>query len=124
MHTYVCVENVCMRTHISIFVFACNTYVLHASRYVCTFRSANVYNIYMYMYGTCVHAHAHLDLTCHYLPMGHAAQAKEKDVCCSVLQCVAVCCSVLHCVVVCCSLHGAGGGEGCASQCVAVCCSV
>jgi len=45
-----------------------------------------------------------------------AAVAAEKlrflgQVCCSVLQCVAVCCSVLHCVV-------------CVLQCVAVCCNV
>ena len=33
------------------------------------------------------------------------------NVCCSVLQCVAVCCSVLQCVAVCCSVL----------QCVAVC---
>jgi len=36
------------------------------------------------------------------------------NLCCSVLQCVAVCCSVLQCAAVCCS----------ALQCVAVCCSV
>ena len=36
------------------------------------------------------------------------------EVCCSVLQCVAVCCSVLQCVAVCCSVL----------QCVVLCCSV
>jgi len=36
-----------------------------------------------------------------------------NEVCCSVLQCVAVCCSVLQCVAVCCSVL----------QCAAVCCS-
>ena len=36
------------------------------------------------------------------------------DMCCSVLQCVAVCCSVLQCVAACCSVL----------QCDAVCCSV
>ena len=40
----------------------------------------------------------------------------SRQVCCSVLQCVAVCCSVMQCVLqyVCCSVL----------QCVAVCCSV
>jgi len=28
----------------------------------------------------------------------------ENEVCCSVLQCVAVCCSVLQCAAVCCSV--------------------
>ena len=42
------------------------------------------------------------------------ADAVDRPVCCSVLQCVAVCCSVLQCVAVCCSVL----------QCVAVCCSV
>jgi len=37
-----------------------------------------------------------------------------SDMCCSVLQCVAVCCSVLQCVTVCYSVV----------QCGAVCCSV
>jgi len=37
-----------------------------------------------------------------------------EELCCCVLQCVAVCCSVLQCVAVCCSVL----------QCVAVCCSV
>ena len=36
------------------------------------------------------------------------------DLCCSVLQCVAVCCRVVQCVAVCCSVL----------QCVAVCCNV
>ena len=36
------------------------------------------------------------------------------EVCCSVLQCVAVCCSVLQCFAVCCSVL----------QCFAVCCSL
>ena len=39
---------------------------------------------------------------------------KNKHICCSVLQCVAMCCSVLQCVAVCCNVL----------QCVAVCCSV
>jgi len=30
----------------------------------------------------------------------------KRQVCCSVLQCVAVCCSVLQCAVVCCSALG------------------
>ena len=38
----------------------------------------------------------------------------SREMCCSVLQCVAVCCSVLQCVIVCCSVL----------QCVAACCSV
>jgi len=37
----------------------------------------------------------------------------RRQVCCIVLQCVAVCCSVLQCVAVCCSVL----------QCVALCCS-
>ena len=42
----------------------------------------------------------------------HVQQIFKRQVCCSVLQCVAVCCSVLQCVAVCCSML----------QCVVVCC--
>jgi len=74
-------------------------------------------------------------------------QIPRPQVCCSVLQYVAVCCSVLQCVAVCCSVlqmstefeksvSGGGGGKRklrgskcvavrcSALQCVAVCCSV
>ena len=34
----------------------------------------------------------------------HNASAGKVDMCCSVLQCVAVCCSVLQCVAVCSSV--------------------
>jgi len=48
-----------------------------------------------------------------YLVMDEADRCVE--VCCSVLQCVAVCCTgVLHCVALCCSVL---------QWCVAVCCS-
>ena len=48
-----------------------------------------------------------------------------EEVCCSVLQCVAMCCNVLQCVEVCCSwslnllIHSTTW-----KRCVAVCCSV
>jgi len=48
------------------------------------------------------------------LRLAIGARGPTNEVCCSVLQCVAVCCRVLHCVAVCCSVL----------QCVAVCCSV
>ena len=59
-----------------------------------------------------------------------------QNLCCSVLQCVAMCCSALQCVAVCCSerKHGSGRPEWrgptsvlqCVTvcECVAVCCSV
>ena len=45
----------------------------------------------------------------------------RRQVCCSVLQCVAVCCCVLQCVAVCVGAQFAASGV---SQCVAVWCSV
>ena len=47
-----------------------------------------------------------------------------QDLCCSVLQCVAVCCSVLQCVAVCCSVLQCAAVCCSVLQCVAVCCSV
>jgi len=45
-------------------------------------------------------------------------------VCCSVLQCVAVCCRVLQCVAMWCSVVQCGAVCCSVLQCVAVCCSV
>jgi len=55
----------------------------------------------------------------------YGAWAAGSQVCCSVLQCVAVCCGVLRCIVVCCS----GAYTTLlpllrARRCVAVCCGV
>ena len=55
--------------------------------------------------------------TCHGLHLcsvWYASRACTRNLCCSVLQCVAMCCDVLQCFAVCCSVL----------QCVAVCCSV
>ena len=57
---------------------------------------------------------------------------RMDEVCCNVLQCVAVCCSVLQCVAECCSVLQCVAlrvftvaGRCCSVlQCVAVCCSV
>jgi len=46
-----------------------------------------------------------------YTPQGHH---KFLNLCCIVLQCIAVCCNMLHCVAVCCGVL----------WCLAVCCSV
>jgi len=46
-------------------------------------------------------------------PIRQGTLSNVNEVCCSVLQRVAVCCSVLQCVAVCCSIL----------QCVAVCCN-
>jgi len=48
----------------------------------------------------------------------------SRDVCCSVLQCVAECCSVLQCAAVC-QIHVFIDNTitRCVLQCVAVCCS-
>jgi len=50
----------------------------------------------------------------------------RHEVCCSVLQCVAVRCSVLQCVAACCSMLQGHSSPFRSSvlQCVAVCCSV
>jgi len=54
-------------------------------------------------------------------------QRKQRALCCSVLQCVAVCCSVLQCVAACCSfLHCDAVRRSvtqCVLQCVVLCCS-
>jgi len=46
--------------------------------------------------------------------LGEFCRVEFGNVCCNVLQCIAVCCSVMQCDAVCCSVL----------QCVAVCCSV
>ena len=72
--------------------------------------------------------------------MGSKQRFAKEEVCCSVLQCVAVCCSVLQCVAVCCSVLSCDEvchrvfrwrcglavtvcQRGGMLQCVAVCCS-
>ena len=48
----------------------------------------------------------------------HTSDVVFANLCCSLLQCVAVCCSVLQCVAVCCSVLQ------CVAVCVAICVAI
>ena len=73
--------------------------------------------------GTRTHIHTHIHV--HACTRNTAYDESTRNMCCSVLQCVAVCCSVLlQCIAVYCSLFIWRVYMQHVLQCVAVCCSV
>jgi len=103
--------NMCAKTWA---VFICTYIYVYQSIHACVYRCIHICTwIYVYtccnMYRckyTCVRIYTYT-----YIYILHTTVCIVlSNVCCSVLQCVAVCCSVLQCVAVCCSVL----------QCVAV----
>jgi len=93
--------------------------------YICIYMRVHIYNIHD-SHVRITHVYTTQKEVIHLKVLANTAHEEAEEVCCSVLQCVAVCCSVLlillmgrltRCAVVCCSVWQC-------VECVALCCSV